>query len=114
MIFRVAYGQPTPWRQKTRRFSESFRADWDQPRYGLGGPRGGAGFFARCGAACQAGEARALAAALRRRAAMLHVAIAGQPDAIAIFMRRTLVCTSAPIFNSLRRMVPQLALAKGV
>ena len=70
--------------------------------------------FARFGVACQAGEARALAAALRRRAAMLHVATAGQPDAIAIFMRRTLVRTSAPIFNSLRRMVPQLALAKGV
>ena len=71
-------------------------------------------FFARCGAACQTGEARALAAALRRRAAVLHVAAAGQPDAIAIFMRRTLIRTSAPIFNSLRRMVPQLALVNGV
>jgi hypothetical protein len=70
--------------------------------------------FARCGAACQAGEARALAAALRRRAAVPHVAAAGQPDAIAIFMRRTLIRTSAPIFNSLRRMVPQLAFAYGV
>jgi hypothetical protein len=29
-------------------------------------------------------------------------------------MRRTLIRTSAPIFNSLRRMVPQLACAYGV
>ena len=58
--------------------------------YGLGGPGGGAALSARRGAACQAGEARALAAALRRRAAMPHVAAAGQPDAIAIFMCRSL------------------------
>ena len=45
---------------------------------------------------------------------MPHVAAAGQPEAIAIFMRRTLIRTSAPIFNSLRRMVPQLAFAYGV
>ena len=89
------------------------RADCDQPTWGPGVPRVGAAFCA-CSVACQAGEARARAAAVRRRAAMPQVAAVGQPDAIAIFMRRTLIRTSAPIFNSLRRMVPQLALAKDV
>ena len=70
--------------------------------------------FARCGAACQAGEPRALAAALRRMAALPQAAAAGQLDAIAILMRRTLTRTSAPILSSLRRMVPQVALANGV
>ena len=67
----------------------------------------------RCGGACQAGEPRALAAA-RRTAAQPQTSAAGQLDAIAILMRRTLTRTSAPILSSLRRMVPQLALANGV
>jgi hypothetical protein len=49
--------------------------------------------------------------ALRRRAALPRSAAAGQLDAIAILMRRTLMRTSAPILSSLRRMVPQLAAA---
>ena len=36
-------------------------------RSGLGGPRGDAAWVTRCGGACQAGEARALAAAARRK-----------------------------------------------
>jgi hypothetical protein len=68
----------------------------------------------RCGGTCQAGEPRALAAALRRRAAQPQIWAAGQLDAIAILMRRTLTRTNAPILSSLRRMVPQLALANGV
>ena len=50
--------------------------------------------------------------------ALQHVAIAhergrirsarGQADDIATLMRRTLIRTSAPIFNSLRRLVPQV------
>ena len=36
-----------------------------KPRRGLGGPRGDAAWVTRCGGACQAGEARALAAARR-------------------------------------------------
>ena len=73
-----------------------------------------AAFVTRCGAACQAGEPRAFAAALRRTAASHQEGAAGQPEAIAILMRRTLMRTSAPILSSLRRMVPQLALANGV
>ena len=80
-----------------------FRWAWD-----------GAALVTRCGAACQAGEARALAAALRRTAAAPQTAAAGQLDAMAILMRRTLTRTSAPILSSLRRMVPQGALANGV
>ena len=57
----------------------------------------------RSRSACQAGEARACAAARRRRAARPHTAAAGQPEAMAILMRRTLMRTSAPIFNSLSR-----------
>ena len=68
----------------------------------------------RCGGACHAGEPRALAAALRRTAAQPQTSAAGQLDAIAILMRRTLTRTSAPILSSLRRIVPQLALANGV
>ena len=71
-------------------------------------------FCARHGGACQAGAPRALTAALRRVAAAPQTAAAGQPDAIAILMRRTLMRTRAPIFMSLRRMVPQLALWKRV
>src|SRR5271157_5225453 len=39
---------------------------------------------------------------------------AGQADAMAILMRRTLMRTSAPILRSLSRMVPQVACAKSV
>jgi hypothetical protein len=69
---------------------------------------------ARGGGACQGGAPCALAAALRRTAAAPQTAAAGQPDAIAILMRRTLMRTGAPIFMSLRRMVSQLALSKRV
>src|SRR5436190_5256786 len=58
----------------------------------------------RRGVACQGGEPRALVAALRRMAAQPQTGAAGQADAIAILMRRTLMRTSAPILNSLRRM----------
>jgi hypothetical protein len=85
-----------------------------QRRIGLGGPGGDAVLRARHGGACQAGAPRAFAAALRRTAAAPQRAAAGQPDAIAILMRRTLMRTKAPIFMSLRRMVPQLALSKRV
>ena len=51
--------------------------------------RGGVPLFCACNVACQAGEARARAAALRRRAATLQAVAARQPDAIAIFMRHT-------------------------
>jgi DNA-binding NarL/FixJ family response regulator len=64
-----------------RFFLESIRADCDPPRWG-------SAFCARS-VACQAGEARARAAALRQRAAALQVVASGQPHAIAIFMRRT-------------------------
>ena len=68
----------------------------------------------RDGDAYQAGEPRAIAAALSRMAAMVQTSTAGQLDAIAILMRRTLMRTRAPILSSLRRMVPQLASVKGV
>src|SRR5262245_9741044 len=81
---------------------------------GLGGPWGDAGCVTRRGGACQAGEARALAAAARRLAAQPQVSAAGHADAIATLMRRTLTRTRAPILSSLRRMVPQVAFANGV
>ena len=84
-----------------------------KPRRGLGGPRGDAAWVTRYGGACQAGEARALAAA-RRVAAQPQAWAAGHADAIATLMRRTLTRTRAPILSSLRRMVPQVALANGV
>src|SRR4249919_2593117 len=84
-----------------------------KPRRGLGGPRGDAAWITRCGSACQAGEARALAAA-RRVAAQPQAWAAGHADAIATLMRRTLTRTRAPILSSLRRMVPQVAFANGV
>jgi hypothetical protein len=68
----------------------------------------------RRGVACQTGEARAFAAAASRVAARPHASAAGQPDAIATLMRRTLTRTRAPILSSLRRMVPQVALANCV
>ena len=80
-------------------------------RSGLGGPGGDATWITRCGDVCQAGEARALAAAARRLAAQPQVWAAGHADAIATLMRRALTRTRAPILSSLRRMVPQVALA---
>ena len=78
-----------------------FRSCGEQRRDGLRGPRGGAAALARCGDACQAGEARALAAALSRIAARPRMAAAGQPEPIATLIRRTLIRTSAPILSSL-------------
>ena len=75
---------------------------------------GDAAWMTRRDDACQAGEARAFAAATRRMAASPQAWAAGQPEAIAILMRRTLTRTRAPILSSLRRMVPQVALAKCV
>jgi hypothetical protein len=89
------------------------RLRW-QRRRDPGGPLDDAAVVARCGDTCQAGEPRALAAALRRMAAQPQTWAAGQLDAIAILIRRTLTRTSAPILSSLRRMVPQVALANGV
>src|SRR6266567_1525819 len=83
-------------------------------RRGPDGPLDDAAAVTRCGGACQAGEPRALAAALRRAAAHPQTSAAGQLDAIAILTRRMLTRTSAPILSSLRRMVPQVALANGV
>src|ERR1700748_1187983 len=68
----------------------------------------------RRGHACQAGAARESAAVARRMAALLQSRATGQADAMAILMRRTLMRTNAPIFKNLRRMVPQVALAKAV
>jgi hypothetical protein len=48
-----------------------------------GGSAGGAAFVAGGGDACQAGEPRARAAALRRQAARPHTPAAGQAEAIA-------------------------------
>src|SRR5438876_12379773 len=81
---------------------------------GLGGPGDDAAWVTRCGVACQMGEARAFAAAARRLAASPQAWAAGQPEAIATLMRRTLMRTRATILSSLRRMVPQVALAKCV
>src|ERR1700716_1253643 len=104
----------TGWRRKAREELGLFRGCGGSEELGLGRPGGGAVFSARHGGACQAGAPRALTAALRRVAAAPQTAAAGQPDAIAILMRRTLMRTRAPIFMSLRRMVPQLALWKRV
>ncbi len=57
----------TPWRLETR---ECWNDIWlRKSRSGLGGPGDDAAWVTRCGGACQAGEARALAAAARRLAA---------------------------------------------
>src|SRR4029077_7334410 len=61
-------------RQETREFVGVFWAAGPR-RSGLGGPRGDAAWVTRCGGACQAGGARALAAAARR--------LAAQPQALA-------------------------------
>ena len=85
-----------------------------QRRSGLGGLWDDAARTTRCGGACQAGEPRALAAAARRRATCPQTSAAGQADAIPTLIRRTLNFTKAPILSNLRRMVPQVALAKCV
>ena len=55
------------------------------------------------------------ATALRRRAwARANSCRYGQPEAMATVMRRTLIRTRAPIFSSLRRMLPQVASANWV
>src|SRR3989442_10397476 len=112
----LVFSMAAPLRGATRR--ESCRpfsgGGGGRRRRGLGGPWDDAAFVTRCGAACQAGEPRALAAALSRTAALPQARAAGQPDAIAILMRRTLTRTIAPILSSLRRMVPQLASVNGV
>ena len=100
----------TPWRLETR---EGLNDILGKSRSGLGGPWGDAAWVTRGGGACQAGEARALAAA-RRVAAQPQAWAAGHADAIATLMRRALTRTRAPILSSLRRMVPQVALANGV
>jgi starvation-inducible DNA-binding protein len=101
-----------PWRLETR---ECLNNTWlRKSRSGLGGPGDDAAWVTRCGGVCQAGEARALAAAARRLAAQPQAWAAGHADAIATLMRRTLTHTRAPILSSLRRMVPQVALANGV
>jgi hypothetical protein len=57
---------------------------------------------------------RAKAAIASWMAARSQSPAAGQADAMAILMRRTLKRTIAPILSSLRRMVPQVAVAKSV
>src|ERR1700730_11249057 len=102
----------TPWRLETREcLNDILLRKW---RSGLGGARGDAAWGTRCDGACQAGEARALAAAARRLAAQPQALAAGHADAIATLMRRTLTRTRAPILSSLRRMVPQVDFANGV
>ena len=64
--------------------------------------------------ACQAGEARARTASMSRTVAIFQICAAGQAEAMAILMRRTLMRTMAPILSSLRRTVPQVALARSV
>ena len=59
-----------------------------------------------CGEACQAGEARARAASASRTAAIPQIWAAGQADAMAKLMRRTLMRTRAPTLSNLSRMVP--------
>ena len=102
--FRRARG---PVASKTREELELCRDEF-------GGPGDDAASVTRCGGACQAGGARAFACAARRVAASPQAWAAGQPDAIATLIRRTLTRTRAPILSSLRRIVPQVALANCV
>src|SRR5450432_116459 len=101
------------WRLETRCRLGHFRLRW-QRRVDLGEPGDGAASVTHRGSACHAGEARAKAAIASRMAARAQSWAAGQADAIAILMRRTLTRTIAPILSSLRRIVPQVALAKSV
>ena len=57
---------------------------------------------------------RQRAAADTRACAVAKISRSGQLEASAIFTRRTEIVTSAPIFSSLRRMVPQVATASAV
>ena len=59
----------------------------------LGGPGDDAAIVTRRGVACQAGEPRAHAATLSLIAALPQTLATGQPEAIAILMRRTLIVT---------------------
>src|SRR5258708_16408849 len=110
---RVVAGTPDRgvWRREILWYFSGLR--W-QRRIDLGGPGDDAAFGTLRGGAGQAGEARGFAAAARRTAASPQAAAAGHPDAIATLMRRTLMRTRAPILSSLRRMVPQVALAYSV
>src|SRR5258708_26162058 len=110
---RVVAGTPDRgvWRREILWYFSGLRG---QRRIDLGGPGDDAAFGTLRGDACQAGEARGFAAAARRTAASPQAAAAGHPDAIATLMRRTLMRTRAPILSSLRRMVPQVALAYSV
>jgi len=99
------------WRES---FSDYFWAAGEQRGRGLGGPWDDAAVVTRCGAACQAGGARGLAATSRRTAAQPQSRAIGHPDAIAILMRRTLMRTRAPILRNLRRIEPQVASANCV
>ena len=76
------------------------------------GPVGDAAVLARRSFACQTGASRARAASARRRAAWPQCSAAGQAEAMAILMRRTLTRTSAPILRNLRRMVPAWAASR--
>src|SRR5689334_2405583 len=107
------YGHPWPWHRRMRERLGFFGAAGSSEQGSRWAWRDAAAVGC-CGGACHAGEPRALAAAMRRAAAQLQIAATGHPDAIAILMRRTLMRTSAPILSSLRRIVPQLALANGV
>jgi hypothetical protein len=66
----------------------------------------------RHGGACQASKARAFATTASWMAARAQVPTAGQAEAMANLIRRTDMRTSPPIFNSLSRMVPQVASAR--
>lgn len=81
---------------------------------GLRGPVCDAARSARRRDPFQTGEARALAALSRRRAAPAHSSAAGQVEAMAIRTRCSKVPISAPILSNLSLMVPQVALAKTV
>lgn len=56
-------------------------------------------------------ESGGAALAHNRRAASSKTSRSGQADANASFTRRTLIVTSAPIFSSFSRIVPQVAVA---
>src|ERR1019366_5066081 len=92
----VFNGRDAPWRRRTRTGLELFRGCGGSGA-GSDGPWDDAAVVTRRGGACQAGEPRAVAAAMRRTAAQPQMRAAGQLDAIAILMRRTLTRTSAPI-----------------
>src|SRR3954464_8752232 len=67
---------------------------------------------ARAGGAGQAGGAGG--GMLRGGGGSRHSEAAGQAEAMATFTRRALMRTRAPIFRSLRRIVPHVAAASAV